>query len=162
METQTQESAQTPVNGIGPVIVHQVNNHQKVLYTGRVAVTGGRDGHARSSDGQLDLPLSAPGSKKAGSNPEQLFAAGWSACFIGAMQLNAPALGIKLPEDTQVDGEVDLATGANGYFISARLKVRLPGLGRTLADALVKAAHGSCPYSRATSGNINVEIQVAV
>lgn len=159
---ESQHQTKTPITHGAPVITSQVNDLQKVWYTGRVSVTGGRDGRARSSDGQLDLGLSQPGSKKPGSNPEQLLAAGWSACFIGAMQLNAPALGVALPEGTRVEAEVDLATGTGGYFISARLQVILPGLDDTLAAELVKTAHGSCPYSKATKGNINVDIRVVV
>ncbi|KAF1003094.1 MAG: Organic hydroperoxide resistance protein OhrB [Luteibacter sp.] len=136
----------------------QIDN---VLYTGKTHTTGGRDGNARSSDGRLDIKLSAPGSTGAGTNPEQLFAAGWSACFIGAMGLAARERKIALPTDTAVDAEVDLGHGDNGYSLRAHLVVSLPGLDRETAEALVHAAHGTCPYSKATRGNIDVELTVA-
>jgi Ohr subfamily peroxiredoxin len=134
----------------------------KVLYTGRVHVTGGREGAAKSSDGRLDINLSSPGTSGLGTNPEQLFAAGWSACFLGAMQINASTLKIKLPAETSVDTEVDLATGDEGYALQARLRVNLPGLSQDDAAQVVQAAHQTCPYSKATKGNISVEIMVAV
>lgn len=133
---------------------------QQVLYTGKVHITGGREGSAKSSDGRLDIQLSSPGTKGQGTNPEQLFAAGWSACFIGAMQLAAGKLKLQLPANTSVDTEVDLATGAGGYSLQARLHVNLPGLSFEQAKALVETAHDTCPYSKATRGNINVEISV--
>lgn len=133
---------------------------EKVLYTGKTHTTGGRDGAARSDDGRLDVALSAPGSKGAGTNPEQLLAAGWSACFIGAMGLAAAKLKIALPAGTAVDAEVDLGNTAGEYFLQARLQVSLPGLDLEVARALADAAHQTCPYSKATSGNINVAITV--
>ena len=133
----------------------------KVLYTGKTTTTsGGRDGSARSADGRLDIQLSSPGSAGKGTNPEQLFAAGWSACFIGAMGLAAAKLQIKLPADLHVDAEVDLGTTAGAYFLQARLNVSLPGIDRDVAQALVDAAHETCPYSKATRGNINVDIKL--
>jgi lipoyl-dependent peroxiredoxin len=135
---------------------------KQVLYTGKVHVTGGRDGAAKSEDGRLDINLSVPGGPGNGTNPEQLFAAGWSACFIGAMRHNASALHIVLPKDTTVDTEIDLATGNNGFNLQARLNVTLPGLTAEQASAVVEAAHQTCPYSKATRGNINVQISVAV
>ncbi|MGN6124429.1 MAG: organic hydroperoxide resistance protein [Sphingomonas oligoaromativorans] len=129
-----------------------------ILYTGRTHTTGGRDGSAQSSDGRLDIRLSPPGSAGQGTNPEQLFAAGWSACFIGAMGLAAQAAGVKLPADTAVDAEVDLAKGDSGYFLQARLKVSLPGLDAATARAIADQAHQTCPYSKMTRGNIAVEI----
>lgn len=134
----------------------------KVLYTGRVHVTGGRDGYAKSEDGRLQTGLTSPGAKGTGTNPEQLFAAGWSACFIGAMQHNAAKGGIKLPAETSVDAEVDLATGEDGFLLQARLQVNLPGLTVEQAQQVVAAAHETCPYSKATRGNMNVQIAVAV
>ncbi|MCF0063797.1 organic hydroperoxide resistance protein [Dyadobacter chenwenxiniae] len=134
----------------------------KVLYTGKVHVTGGREGAAKSSDGRLDINLSSPGTSGQGTNPEQLFAAGWSACFLGAIQINASTLKIKLPVETSVDTEVDLATGDEGYALQARLQVNLPGLSQDDAASVVQAAHQTCPYSKATKGNINVEITVAI
>lgn len=129
-----------------------------VLYTGKTHTTGGREGAARSSDGRLDIQLSSPGSSGKGTNPEQLFAAGWSACFIGALGLAAGQLKTKLPADTAVDAEVDLGTGEGGYFLQARLNVSLPGVEREIAQQLVDTAHQTCPYSKLTRGNIDVEI----
>lgn len=133
----------------------------KVLYTAKTHVTGGRDGFARSSDEQLVIRLSPPGSNHAGTNPEQLFAAGWSACFIGAMSHAAAKRDIKIPADTAVDAEVDLGITNGGYLLQARLRVTLPGLDGETARSLVAEAHQNCPYSKATRGNITVEISVA-
>ncbi|RQP29437.1 organic hydroperoxide resistance protein [Burkholderia ubonensis] len=133
----------------------------KVLYTGKTHTSsGGRDGAVRSSDGRLDLQLSSPGSAGSGTNPEQLFAAGWSACFIGAMQLAARASKITLPADLAVDAEVDLGTSGNAYFLQARLNVSVPGLEHDVAQRIVDAAHQTCPYSKATRGNIDVAINL--
>ncbi|HDR9286698.1 organic hydroperoxide resistance protein [Burkholderia multivorans] len=133
----------------------------KVLYTGKTHTTsGGRDGSARSSDGRLDIRLSSPGSAGDGTNPEQLFAAGWSACFIGAMQLAARAANVTLPADLSVDAEVDLGMGGNAYFLQARLNVSAPGLDRDVVQQIVDTAHQTCPYSKATRGNIDVEIRI--
>jgi lipoyl-dependent peroxiredoxin len=133
----------------------------KVLYTGKTHTTGGRDGVSRSDDAQLDVKLSPPGSAHAGTNPEQLFAAGWSACFIGAMGLAAAKWKIKLPTETAVDAEVDLGTTEGAYFLQARLNISLPGIDPQLAKELVEEAHQTCPYSKATRGNINVELILA-
>jgi lipoyl-dependent peroxiredoxin len=133
---------------------------EKVLYTGKTHTSGGRDGSARSSDAQLDVKLSPPGSTHAGTNPEQLFAAGWSACFIGAMGLAAGKRKFRLPADTAVDAEVDLGMTGDGYFLQARLNISLPGLEPEVARALVEEAHQTCPYSKATRGNINVELNL--
>lgn len=133
---------------------------EKVLYTGKTHTSGGRDGASRSSDGRLDVKLSSPGSSGAGTNPEQLFAAGWSACFIGAIGLAAAKLKVTLPRDLAVDTEVDLGTTDGAYFLQARLNVSLPGLDRETAQALVDTAHQTCPYSKATRGNINVAINL--
>jgi Ohr subfamily peroxiredoxin len=132
-----------------------------VLYTGKTQTTGGREGAARSSDGRLDIALSSPGSNGKGTNPEQLFAAGWSACFIGAMGLAARDLKVALPADTTVNAEVDLGTGEGGYFLQARMNVSLPGVSRDVAQQIVDTAHQTCPYSKATRGNIDVEIALA-
>ncbi|MFK0377015.1 peroxiredoxin [Pandoraea anapnoica] len=132
----------------------------KILYTGKTHTTGGRDGSARSSDGKLDVQLSSPGSSGPGTNPEQLFAAGWSACFIGAMGLAAGKLKIQLPVGTAVDAEVDLANEDGAYFLKARLNVSLPGLERDVALSLIDAAHQTCPYSKATRNNIDVELNL--
>jgi Ohr subfamily peroxiredoxin len=132
----------------------------KVLYTARTHTTGGRDGTGRSSDGRLDVKLSSPGSGKPGTNPEQLFAVGWSACFLGAMGLAAAAHKLSLPQEAAVQAEVDLAKGDAGYFLQARLKVSLPGVPRDTAKVIVDAAHRTCPYSKATRGNIDVSIEL--
>ncbi|GJH32330.1 Ohr family peroxiredoxin [Paraburkholderia hospita] len=129
-----------------------------VLYTGKTHTTGGREGAARSPDGRLGIQLSPPGSSGKGTNPEQLFAAGWSACFIGAMGLAARELKVALPADTAVNAEVDLGTGEGGYSLQARLNVSLPGVSAEVAQKIVDAAHQTCPYSKATRGNIDVEI----
>ena len=133
---------------------------EKVLYTGKTHTTGGRDGASHSSDDRLNIKLSSPGSAGAGTNPEQLFAAGWSACFIGAMGKAAGKLKVKLPADLAVDTEVDLGTTDGAYFLQARLNVSLPGLERDVAQAVVDEAHQTCPYSKATRGNIGVTISL--
>jgi Ohr subfamily peroxiredoxin len=133
----------------------------KVLYTAKVHTTGGRDGGAsRSDDGRLDIKHSVPGSPGTGTNPEQLFAAGWSACFEGAMGLAARKMKITLPPDMAIDAEVDLCLTDGAYSLQARLNISLPGLDRETAQALADAAHQTCPYSKATRGNIPVEINV--
>lgn len=137
-----------------------MNQLDKVLYTAKTHTTGGRDGASRSSDGRLDVKLSSPGSARDGTNPEQLFAAGWSACFMSAMGLAAAQRKISLPADRAVDAEVDLGTTDGGYLLRARLNVSLPGLNREVAQAIVDAAHQTCPYSKATRGNIDVTINL--
>src|SRR3954451_2541005 len=133
---------------------------EKVLYTAKTHTTGGRDGASRTSDGHLDVKLSSPGTAGGGTNPEQLFAAGWSACFMSAIGLAAAQRKIALPADRAIDAEVDLGTNDGGYVLQARLNVSLPGLDRDVAQALVDAAHQLCPYSRATRGNIDVAINL--
>jgi len=130
----------------------------KVLYTAKTHTTGGRDGASRTSDGRLDVKLSSPGTAGAGTNPEQLFAAGWSACFIGAMGVAASKMKVSLPAERAVDAEVDLGTTDGEYLLRARLNVSLPGLERAVAQAIVDAAHQTCPYSKATRGNIDVTV----
>ena len=137
-----------------------MSSTEKILYTGKTRTSGGRDGESRSSDGRLDVKLSSPGATGDGTNPEQLFAAGWSACFIGAMGLAAGKLKVALPADLAVDAEVDLANTAGEYFLKARLNVSLPGLAREVAQALADAAHQTCPYSKATRGNVDVVISI--
>lgn len=134
---------------------------EKVLYTARTHTTGGREGASRSSDGRLDIQLSSPGGPGNGTNPEQLFAAGWSACFIGALRVSASKMKVQLPPSLAVDAEVDLGTTDGAYGLAARLKVSLPGVDEDIAQQLVSAAHETCPYSKATRGNIAVYIQVA-
>jgi len=130
----------------------------KVLYTGKTHTTGGRDGSSRSSDGRLDIKLSSPGSTGIGTNPEQLFAAGWSACFQGAMKRAAIELQVTLPADLAVDAEVDLCFADEAYFLRARLTISAPGLERETVQTVADAAHQLCPYSKATRGNIDVVI----
>ena len=133
----------------------------KVFYTARTHTVGGRDkGAARSSDGRLDIKLSMPGGPGLGTNPEQLLAAGWSACFESAMGLAAHKRKVALPADAAIDAEVDLNLADSGYFLRARLNVSLPGLDRAVAQALVDDAHGLCPYSKAMRGNVDVTINL--
>jgi lipoyl-dependent peroxiredoxin len=133
---------------------------EKVLYTGKTHTTGGREGFSKSSDGRLDIALSSPGTAGNGTNPEQLFAAGWSACFIGALGIAAGKRKLRLPAGAAVDTEVDLGATAGAYFLQARLNVSLPGLETELAQELIEEAHATCPYSKATRGNINVTINL--
>jgi lipoyl-dependent peroxiredoxin len=133
----------------------------KVLYTARTHTTGGRDGASRSDDGRLDVKHTPPGAPGNGTNPEQLFAAGYSACFIGAIKAVAGQMKVAVPADVAVDGEVDLGPITGGYGIAARLTVSLPGMDRAQAQAVIDAAHQVCPYSNATRGNIDVTITLA-
>ena len=131
-----------------------------VIYTAKTHTTGGREsGVSRSSDGRLDVKLSLPGSARIGTNPEQLFAAGWSACFESAIGLAARKRKIALA-DLAIDAEVDLHLADGAYFLSARLNVSLPGVEREVAQALVDEADQLCPYSKATRGNIDVAINL--
>ena len=134
--------------------------NEKLLYTAKTHTTGGRDGASRSSDGRLDVKLSTPGTAGQGTNPEQLFAAGWSACFEGAMARAAQQLKIALPADVAIDAEVDLNIDDDGFFLRARLNVSVPGVEREVAQRVVEAAHQICPYSKATRGNIDVVINI--
>lgn len=131
---------------------------EKVLYTAHAHTTGGRDGKSRTDDGRLDVTLSSPGTSGTGTNPEQLFAAGYSACFIGAMKAVAGMQKITLPQDLSIDASVDLGKIPNAYGIAVRLDISLPGMDPTAAQALVDAAHQVCPYSNATRGNIDVTL----
>ncbi|MGY2291681.1 organic hydroperoxide resistance protein [Pseudomonas sp. SDO528_S397] len=136
-----------------------MTQNSTVLYTGKTHTTGGREGASQSDDLRLDIKLAPPGAKAAGTNPEQLFGAGWSACFIGALGLAAKAADVRLPADTAVDAEVDLVNSPQlGYFLQARLTVSLPGIEPVLAQTLIDGAHQTCPYSKATRGNIEVQI----
>ena len=132
---------------------------EKVLYTAKTHTTGGRDGASRSSDGRLDIKLSPPSSADAGTNPEQLLSAGWSACFMGALVLAAKKKKVELPF-AAVDAEVDLGRTGDAYFLQVRLNVSLPGIEREVAQTLADMAHETCPYSKATRGNIDVAITV--
>lgn len=133
---------------------------EKVVYTGKTHTTGGRNGESHSSDGRLAVKLSAPGSAGPGTNPEQLLAAGWSACFIGAMSKAAAELNLTLPTDTAVDAEIDLGLTNNAFFLQVRLNISLPGLDPLVANQLTEKAHQICPYSKATRDNIAVTIQL--
>ncbi|MGB3449057.1 MAG: organic hydroperoxide resistance protein [Giesbergeria sp.] len=133
----------------------------KVLYTAHAHTTGGRDGASRTDDGRLDVKLSSPGTAGTGTNPEQLFAAGYSACFIGALKAVGGMQKITIPQDVAVDAEVDLGPITGGYGIAVRMTVNLPGMERAAAQALVDAAHKVCPYSNATRGNIDVTLTLA-
>lgn len=131
--------------------------NEKVVYTGVTHTTGGRTGKSKSSDGELDIILSSPGTKRPGTNPEQLFAAGWSACFIGAMEIAARNLKVAFPENHYVNTEVDLILSKEGYALQARLFINLPGLDSGIAKSVIEIAQQSCPYSKATKGNIKTE-----
>ena len=134
----------------------------QALHTARTRTTGGRDGSGRSSDGAIDVKLAAPGSGRPGSNPEQLLGIGWSACFIGAMRLAAGKFQLRLPEETAVEAEVTLGKtdGGRHYALAAQLTIDLPGLDGAVKHALVETAHQTCPYSRATRGNIDVQFRI--
>ncbi len=138
----------------------------KVLYQAEATATGGRDGRAVSSDDALDVALARPkelgGNGAKGTNPEQLFAAGYSACFIGAMQVVAGRKKIRLPDDATVTGQVGLGSVGDAFGIEVTLNIKLPGMDKSIADDLVDAAHQVCPYSNATRGNIDVTLNVRV
>lgn len=134
-----------------------METNNQVLYTAVTHTTGGRTGESRSSDGKLDIILSSPGSTGPGTNPEQLFAAGWSACFIGAMGKAAANLNLKLPADHSVNAEIDLQSGELGYSLGARLNISLPGLDPQTAKSIIEEASLICPYSKAIKGNIKTE-----
>lgn len=136
----------------------------QVLYTARTRTTGGRDGAARSDDGLLDVKLSPPpglGGKGGATNPEQMFAAGYSACFMGALKHVAGLKKVAVPADASIDAEVDLGPIPQGFGIAVRMTIALPGLDRAVAQDLVDTAHGVCPYSNATRGNIDVTLRLA-
>jgi Ohr subfamily peroxiredoxin len=134
---------------------------ERLLYTAQTRTTGGReDGVSRSSDGRLDVKLSPPGAAGIGTNPEQLFAAGWSACFEGAIEIAARKRKIDLPRKFAIDAEVDLILNEDAYSLRARLNVSLPGLNREVARDLINEAHQTCPYSKAVRGNLDVTIEL--
>ena len=138
-----------------------MNKLEKVLYTARAHTTGGRDGQARTDDGRLDVRLTPPSGAGNGTNPEQLFAAGYSACFLGALKAVAGRQKVTLPQDVAIDSEVDLGPVGQAFGIAVRMKVSIPGMDRQQARELVDAAHQVCPYSNATRGNIDVQLDVA-
>ena len=137
---------------------------EKVFYTAHAKATGGREGRAVSSDGILDVKLERPremgGSGSPGTNPEQLFAAGYSACFIGAMKFVAGRDKIALPAEVSIDADVGIGAIPKGFGIEVTLKVSVPGMPRADAESLVEKAHVVCPYSNATRGNIDVQLIV--
>ena len=137
---------------------------EKVLYTAHATSTGGREGSSKSSDGALEVRLSTPkelgGAGGPGTNPEQLFAAGYSACFIGAMKAVAAKQKLQLPQDLAIDADVGIGPIPNGFGIQVALNIKLPGMDRAAAKALVDAAHVVCPYSNATRGNIDVALNI--
>lgn len=137
---------------------------EKVLYTATATATGGREGRAASSDNALDVQLSTPrelgGGGGPGTNPEQLFAAGYSACFLGALKLVAGKQNVKLPEDTSITGKVGIGPIPTGFGIQAELTISAPGVDRQTLQSLVEQAHVVCPYSNATRGNIDVTLNV--
>lgn len=132
-----------------------------VQYTAKTHTTGGREGgRSLSSDWHLDVQLEHPGSSIGGTNPEQLFAAGWSGCFLSSMRHVASGMKITVPEDVAIDAEVDLCKGDHGYYLQARLNVSLPGLDRQTAQGLIEGTHMFCPYSKATRGNVSVALNL--
>jgi Ohr subfamily peroxiredoxin len=137
---------------------------EKVLYRAMATATGGRDGKASSSDGALDIKLTTPkelgGAGGAGTNPEQLFAAGYSACFLGALKFVAMQSKVQLPADVSITGQVGIGPIPGGFGIEAELRISVPGMDRGQAEELVGKAHQVCPYSNATRGNINVTLKV--
>lgn len=138
---------------------------EKVLYTAQATATGGREGRAASSDGVLDVQLSTPkelgGAGGPGTNPEQLFAAGYSACFLGALKFVASQNKVALPADTQITGRVGIGAIPTGFGIEVELTIAVPGLPREQVESLVEKAHIVCPYSNATRGNIDVTLVIA-
>jgi osmotically inducible protein OsmC len=138
---------------------------ESILYTAQATAVGGREGHATSSDKTLDIVLSTPkelgGAGGKGTNPEQLFAAGYSACFLGALRYVAGQEGVTLPEKAAVTGRVEIGPVSTGFAIDVALTVSLPGINRAEADDLVRKAHVVCPYSHATRNNINVALILA-
>lgn len=137
-----------------------MNKISNLIYTGRVHTTGGREGASRSDDDRLSVALTTPGGAGNGTNPEQLLAAGWSGCFLSAIQIAAREAKVVIPDGLAVDAEIDLGSNEGGYLLGARLNVSLPGVDPALSRALVDRAHQTCPYSKATRNNIAVEINL--
>lgn len=134
---------------------------KKVQYTAKAHTVGGRDGgSSRTSDGRLDVKLSLPGTPGAGTNPEQLLAVGWSACFLSAMKHVAGKKKLRLPPETAIDPEVDLLLGEDGYSLQVRFNITVPGLDRNVARSIIEESEQTCPYSKATHGNIKVELNL--
>jgi Ohr subfamily peroxiredoxin len=141
-----------------------MNKIEKVLYRATATSTGGRTGTSKSSDGVLDLTLTTPrelgGAGGPGTNPEQLFAAGYSACFLGAMKAVGARQKIKVPDDTSITATVGIGAIPQGFGIEVKMDIHIPGMDKAAAQALVEAAHQVCPYSNATRGNIEVTLNV--
>lgn len=141
-----------------------MNKLDKVLYTAKAHTTGGREGVSKTDDGRLNVNLSTPkglgGNDGQGTNPEQLFAAGYSACFIGAMKVVAMQAKVKLPDDLSIDAEVGIGPIPQGFGINAKLTITAPGLEKSVVQGIVEKAHQICPYSNATRGNIEVSLNV--
>jgi Ohr subfamily peroxiredoxin len=138
-----------------------MNKLEKVVYTAEATSTGGRDGRSVSSDNKLEVKLASPkemGGNGDGTNPEQLFAAGYSACFMGAMKFVAGKEKITIPQESKITGRVGIGPIPQGFGIQAELRISLPGMDRSAAQALVDKAHQVCPYSNATRGNIEVTL----
>ena len=137
---------------------------EKIIYTAHATSTGGREGKSATPDGALNVTLSTPkelgGAGGPGTNPEQLFAAGYSACFIGAMKVVAGKMKIDLPADLSVAADVSIGPIPAGFGIQVALNISIPGLERASAESLVQAAHQVCPYSNATRGNIDVALNL--
>jgi Ohr subfamily peroxiredoxin len=134
---------------------------KQILYTAKLHTTGGREGGAsRSSDGHLEVKLTVPGTPGTGTNPEQLLAAGWSACFLSAMKVVAGKMKMRIPPETAIDTEVDLCRTGDAFSLQARLNISLPGVDRAVAQTIADGAHQICPYSKATRGNIPVVINL--
>jgi len=149
--------------GVAATTAPTMTHLEKVIYTAKAHTTGGRDaGASRTDDGRLDVKLSLPGSPGTGTNPEELFAVGWSACYLSAIKLVAGKKKIALPDTIAIDAEVDLGLTHGVHGLAARLNVSLPGMDRQTAQSLADAAHQVCPYSRATHGNIEVTTNVVV
>jgi lipoyl-dependent peroxiredoxin len=160
--SETHSKRKTIMTQVGKVNESSIAHLERVLYTAKTHTTGGRDGGAsRTDDGRLDVRFTLPGTPGTGTNPEQLFAVGWSTCFIGAIKRVASEKKVALPADLAIDAEVNLRVTNDGHLgLSARLNVSLPGVDRQVAQGLLDEAHKTCPYSRATRGNIEVAINL--
>jgi osmotically inducible protein OsmC len=162
MVTATHEGEQMNTDQKANTSTGSAQEGATVRYTAKTHTSGGRRGGVSSSDdGRLDVKFSAPGVPGTGTNPEQLFAAGWSACFISAMGVVARRMKVTLPTDVAVDAEIDLCNSGDVYFLRARLNISVPRLEREVAQAIVDATHGeTCAYSNATRGNVDVTVNV--
>ncbi|GHA16612.1 organic hydroperoxide resistance protein [Devosia pacifica] len=140
---------------------------KSAVYSAHATTTGGRTGHSRTDDGRLEVDLDTPkamgGNDGPGTNPEQLFAAGYSACFLGALKAVARNEKVKIPDETSIEAQVDFGENANGagFNIAVAMKITIPGMENAEAKELVEKAHQVCPYSNATRGNVDVKLEVA-